>query len=221
MEKFTETQEPPTRPSYTSSPTFVPGNLNQSHIGSLQDDGNLSAEINISLVINNKYQTVLDVIGSVNTCLDQSFWISSGVYKVLQRVKPEGTNLKVMSEFNIDVCGMAVTPSNQLLLTVKGKTRLQQISSTSELTDSVYDVSPLYPYSIHVTGGVSSIKATRQFLPIHDISNFLIVIGPLMSSTPTATHALTGCDTSFLIEIGKGRQLQWVGKTCMYQNLSF
>ncbi|XP_071162326.1 transcription intermediary factor 1-beta-like [Mytilus edulis] len=150
MEKFTETQEPRTRPSYTSSPKFVPGNLNQSHIGSLQDDGNLSAEINISLVINSEYQTELESIASVSLCLDQSFWINSGVYKVLQRVKPEGTNLQVLSKFNITVCGMAVTPSNQLLLCAKGKTRLQHISSSGELTDSVYDVSPLLPNDIHV-----------------------------------------------------------------------
>ncbi|XP_071162324.1 uncharacterized protein [Mytilus edulis] len=150
MEKFTETQEPRTRPSYTSLPTFVPGNLNQSHIGSLQDDGNLSADINISLVINSEYQTELESITFVSPCLDQSIWINSGVFKVLQRVKPEGTNLKVMSKFNIEVFGMAVTPSNQLLLCAKGKTRLQHISSSGELTDSIYDVSPLLPIAIHV-----------------------------------------------------------------------
>ncbi|CAG2212082.1 unnamed protein product [Mytilus edulis] len=62
MEKFTETQEPRTRPSYSSSQKFIPGNFTQLNIGSLQDDGNLSAEINISLVINNEYQTELDAI---------------------------------------------------------------------------------------------------------------------------------------------------------------
>ncbi|XP_071162339.1 uncharacterized protein [Mytilus edulis] len=150
MEKFTETQEPRTRPSYASSQKFVPGNINQSNIGSLQDDGNLSSEKNISLVINNEYQTELDLIFHVSPCLDQSIWMNSGTYKVLQRVKPEGTNLKVMSEFNIIVYGMAVTPSNQLLLGVFEETRLQHISSSGELTDSVYDVSPLLPIAIHV-----------------------------------------------------------------------
>ncbi|XP_063425616.1 uncharacterized protein LOC134710599 [Mytilus trossulus] len=148
MEKLTETQEPRTRPSYSSSQKFVPGNLNQSHIGSLQDDGNLSSEINVSLVINREYQTELDAIGYVSPCLDQSIWISSS--GMLQRVKPEGTNLMVMSIFDIIVCGMAVTPSNQFLLCVSGKTRLQQISSSGELTDSVYDVKPLLPNAIHV-----------------------------------------------------------------------
>ncbi|XP_052106285.1 uncharacterized protein LOC127738870 [Mytilus californianus] len=150
MEKFTETQEPRTKSSYSSSPKFVPGNINQSNIGSLQDDGNLSTEINISLVINNEYQTELDVITFVRPCLDQSIWISSGSFGVLQRVKPEGTNLNVMSKFNIELYGMAVTPSNQLLLSVLGETRLQQISSTGTLTDSVYDVKPFYPIAIHV-----------------------------------------------------------------------
>ncbi|VDI67611.1 Hypothetical predicted protein [Mytilus galloprovincialis] len=73
MEKFTETQEPRTRPSYSSSQKFIPGNFTQLNIGSLQDDGNLSAEINISLVINNEYQTTLDAIFCVSPCLDQSF----------------------------------------------------------------------------------------------------------------------------------------------------
>ncbi|XP_071162341.1 E3 ubiquitin-protein ligase TRIM71-like [Mytilus edulis] len=150
MEKFTETKEPRTRPSYASSQKFVPGNINQSNIGSLQDDGNLSAEINVSLVINNEYQTELELITFVSPCLDQSIWISSYSNGMLQRVKPEGTNLKMMSEFTIHVCGMAVTPSNQLLLIVKGEKRLQQISSSGELTDSVYDVSPLLPIAIHV-----------------------------------------------------------------------
>ncbi|CAG2250095.1 TN [Mytilus edulis] len=66
MEKSTEIQEPQTKPSYSSSPKFVPGNITQSHIGSLQDDGNLSAEINISLVINNEYQTELDAIAFIS-----------------------------------------------------------------------------------------------------------------------------------------------------------
>ncbi|XP_076099450.1 uncharacterized protein LOC143068938 [Mytilus galloprovincialis] len=149
MEKSTEIQESQTKPSYSSSPKFVPGNINQSMIGSLQDDGDLSAEINVSLVINDTYQTELELIALVSPCIDQSIWISSGKYGMLQRVKHEGSNLKVMSEFNIKVYGMAVNPSNQLFLCVQGKTWLQQISSTGDLTDSVYDVTPFYSQTIH------------------------------------------------------------------------
>ncbi|XP_063425579.1 E3 ubiquitin-protein ligase TRIM71-like [Mytilus trossulus] len=150
IENSTEIQEPQTKPSYNSSPKFVPGNINQSNIGSLQYDGNLSAEINVSLVINNTYQTELEAITLVIPCQDQSIWLHSGTNGILQRVKPEGTNLKMMSKLDITVCGMAVTPSNQLLMIVQGKTELQQISSPGELTDSVYDVTPLLPNAIHV-----------------------------------------------------------------------
>ncbi|XP_071162472.1 uncharacterized protein [Mytilus edulis] len=150
MENSTEIQKPRTKPSYTSSPKFVPGNVTQSHIGSLQDDWNLLSEINISLIINNQYLTELEAILHVSPCLDRSIWISSGKLGILQRVKPEGTNLKVLSTFNIVVYGMAITHSYQLLLCVKDKTRLQQISSTGELTESVYDVKPFFPIAIHV-----------------------------------------------------------------------
>ncbi|VDI63840.1 Hypothetical predicted protein [Mytilus galloprovincialis] len=64
----------------------------------------------------------------VSPCLDQSIWLSSGNYGILQRVKSEGTNLKVMSKFDIKVCGIAVTPSNQLLLCAKGN-KVKHISS--------------------------------------------------------------------------------------------
>ncbi|XP_071162469.1 E3 ubiquitin-protein ligase TRIM71-like [Mytilus edulis] len=152
MEKSTEIQEPQTKSSYCSSPKFVPENVSQSNIGSLQDDGNLSAEINISLVINNKYQTELDAIAFISPCHDQSIWLSSGNHGILQRVKPEGTNLKVISKFDItrNVYGKAVIPSNHLLLSVIGKTRLQQISSSGELMDSIYDLTPFYPKAVHV-----------------------------------------------------------------------
>ncbi|XP_071165943.1 uncharacterized protein [Mytilus edulis] len=139
MENFTEMPELQTKRSYSSSPKFVSGNLTQSNIGSY-----------ISLVIINEYRTEHDQIILLSPCLDQSIWLSSGGSRVLQRVKLEENNLKIISQFNIDMFRMAVTPSKQLLLCLKGKTRLQQISSTGELTDSVYDVTPFLPTAIHV-----------------------------------------------------------------------
>ncbi|VDI31091.1 Hypothetical predicted protein [Mytilus galloprovincialis] len=153
MEKFTKTDEPVTKPNYASTPKFVPGYFTKSSIGALQDGGNLSTEIDISLDMKNEYQTAINGIQLVSPCLDQSIWISSGPFRILQRVQPDGTNLRVMSKFNIEVRGMAVTPSNQLLLCVRGKTRLQQINSSGELIESVYDVSPYYPIAIHFISG--------------------------------------------------------------------
>ncbi|XP_076099535.1 uncharacterized protein LOC143068996 [Mytilus galloprovincialis] len=150
IQKSTDIKQPQTKPSYSSSSNFVPGNIDQSNIGTLQEDVSLSAETHVSLVINNEYQTELDVVTFVSPCTDKSIWLSSGGYGMLQRVKPEGTNLKVMSQFNTKVCRMAVTPSNQLFLCVLGKTKLLQISSSGDLTDSVYDVTPLFPNAILV-----------------------------------------------------------------------
>ncbi|CAG2253426.1 unnamed protein product [Mytilus edulis] len=41
MQKYTEYREPQIKPIYNSPPKFVPGNINQSNIGSLQDGGKL------------------------------------------------------------------------------------------------------------------------------------------------------------------------------------
>ncbi|XP_063439337.1 uncharacterized protein LOC134720775 [Mytilus trossulus] len=163
MQKSTKIKGPLTKPSYSSSPKFVPGNITQSHIGSLQDDGNLSTETNLSLVINSAYQTELDAIRFVSPCLDQTLWLSSGTNGMILRVKPEGTKLKVMSKFKIEVCGMAVITSSQLLLSVSGKTSLQQINSTGELTDSVYDVTPFFPRAIHVVRDNTVIVAAYNY----------------------------------------------------------
>ncbi|CAC5421060.1 unnamed protein product [Mytilus coruscus] len=130
VKKNMKTEEPRIKTTYNSSTKFVPGNITQSNIGSLQDDESFSAESDISLVINNEYQTELEKITYVCPCINQSIWLHSGKYGVLQRVKPEGTNLKLMSKYNIKVYGMAVIPSNQLLLCVKGTSRIQQISCT-------------------------------------------------------------------------------------------
>ncbi|XP_071162473.1 uncharacterized protein [Mytilus edulis] len=162
MQISAEIQEPQTKQSYFSPLQFVPGNINQSHVGSLQDEIRLSKETKISLVIKKEYQTELEIIAFVSPCLDQSIWVSSGNYKVLQRVIPVENNLKVMSTFNIFVCGMAVSPFNQLLVCVSGKTRLRQISSNGELIDSVYDVTPFIPTAVHLSSGNKLIVGAQQ-----------------------------------------------------------
>ncbi|VDI29001.1 Hypothetical predicted protein [Mytilus galloprovincialis] len=105
----------------------------------------------VELNINKQYQTELPGIAKIFYCDDDSMWISSHIDKVLQRVKPEGTKLSVLSSFNIRVYGMAVTQSNNLLISTDGM-KLKQISSnTGTLTDSVYDVSPFLPIPLIIT----------------------------------------------------------------------
>ncbi|XP_063409085.1 uncharacterized protein LOC134692557 [Mytilus trossulus] len=105
----------------------------------------------VELNINKQYQTELLAITGMSFCHDDSMWISSYTDKVLQRVKPEGTKLNILSSFNIKVYGMAVTQSNNLLLST-GKRRLKQISNAGTLTDdSVNNMSPFTSTTVHIT----------------------------------------------------------------------
>ncbi|XP_076103872.1 uncharacterized protein LOC143072685 [Mytilus galloprovincialis] len=105
----------------------------------------------VELKINKQYQTELSEISVLSYSHDDSLWIYSYIDSVLQRVKPEGTKLNILSSFNIKVYGMAVTQSKDLLISIGG-TRLKQISSnTGTLTDPLYNVSPLVPIAVHIT----------------------------------------------------------------------
>ncbi|XP_063435868.1 uncharacterized protein LOC134716790 [Mytilus trossulus] len=105
----------------------------------------------VELQINKEYQTELSGVVCMSYCDDDSLWICTYHEKVLQRVKPEGTKLNILSNFNIKVVSMAVTQSSNLLITTVAP-RLQEISSnTGTLTDSVYDVSPFIPTAVHCT----------------------------------------------------------------------
>ncbi|XP_052102172.1 uncharacterized protein LOC127735827 [Mytilus californianus] len=151
LEKSIDIQMPQLQSNYVSIPNFVQGDITQSNIGVLEFDENPSHEHYINLKINKQYQTELEVVSYVCTSIYQSFWISSGKYGLVQKVKPDGTKLKILSSYKTSVYGMTVTQSNNLLLCCEGS-RLQEISSiTGKLTDSVYNVSPLVPSAVYIT----------------------------------------------------------------------
>ncbi|XP_063420574.1 uncharacterized protein LOC134705787 [Mytilus trossulus] len=130
---------------------FIPGEITQSNIGVLQSVDISLTEVNVSLSVVNQYLTNL----SVNDCLspyhDDSLWIACEPDEVLQKVKPEVTNLKTISTFNLKVYGMATIASDDLLVSTM-KSRLQVISSTTgKVTESVYDINPFLPTAIHIT----------------------------------------------------------------------
>ncbi|XP_071170892.1 uncharacterized protein [Mytilus edulis] len=81
----------------------------------------------------------------------KTFWISSGGFCLVQKVKLDGNNIKVLSSYNISVYGMAVTQSNNLLLCPEGLRIKEVISSTGKLADTVYNLSPFYPTAVHIT----------------------------------------------------------------------
>ncbi|XP_063435806.1 uncharacterized protein LOC134716733 [Mytilus trossulus] len=104
----------------------------------------------VQLNINKQYQTEQPVVENISYSHDDSLWISNGADKVLQRVKPEGTKLNILSSFNTKVYDMTVTQSNNLLISTDGM-KLKQISNTGTLTDSVYNVSPFISTAVHIT----------------------------------------------------------------------
>ncbi|XP_076105632.1 uncharacterized protein LOC143073762 [Mytilus galloprovincialis] len=152
LEKSLEISVPKTKSSYDSIPKFVPGEITQSNVGVLKSDDS-QVELSVDLKIISEYQTELTAVSDIIPCPDKSIWINSNLDEKLMKVKPEGNNLKTISTFNIDVYGMAVLPSNDILLSI-GKPRLQQLSvTTDKLADSVYDVAPFVSAAIHITIG--------------------------------------------------------------------
>ncbi|XP_076104553.1 uncharacterized protein LOC143073114 [Mytilus galloprovincialis] len=153
IEKSIDIPVPKTQSSYNSIPTFVPGEITQSNVGILQSD-DIPVELNVALNIISEYQTeLLSHVSHIIPCPDKSIWINCNLDEKLMKVKPEGNNLKTISTFNLDVYGMAVLPSNDLLLSIKGS-RLQQLNiTTGKLTDTVYDVAPLASIAIHINSG--------------------------------------------------------------------
>ncbi|XP_071169014.1 uncharacterized protein [Mytilus edulis] len=154
IEKSTELSIPKPEISHSKTLQFIPGVVTQSNIGVLQSVDIPLPEVKVSLSIVNQYQTNLSAVTYLSPCPDDSLWIACNPDVVLQKVKPEGTNLKTISTFNIVIYGMAILASDNLLIKVKGKTRLQMISSsTGKVTDCVYDIKPFIATAIHITSG--------------------------------------------------------------------
>ncbi|VDH98060.1 tripartite motif-containing protein 71 [Mytilus galloprovincialis] len=150
MEKSMEVPVLKTQPSYNSIPKFVPGEITQSNVGVLQIEDS-SEELSVSFDIIQEYQTELTIITDIIPCVDNSVWINSNVDACVIKAVPTGKELNVVSTFNMKVYGMANTKSNNLLLSVERKPRLQQLNiTTGNITDSVYNMSPLLPTCIHI-----------------------------------------------------------------------
>ncbi|XP_052101131.1 uncharacterized protein LOC127735077 [Mytilus californianus] len=153
MEESMTVQTPQTKSSYGSSPIFIPGEINQSNVGVVQSDQTPSDEQNVVFNINKQYKTELSTIFFLSPSPDNSLWISSGSTGELKKVKSEGNKLRVISDFNVKLYGMATLPSNDVLLST-GKTTLQKLDiKTAKLTDTVYNVDPLPSTGIHITSG--------------------------------------------------------------------
>ncbi|VDI19158.1 Hypothetical predicted protein [Mytilus galloprovincialis] len=108
-------------------------------------------EANISFKVITQYTTDINAIFSLTELPDQTLMMSDNAAEVLQHVKLERTSVQVISNFNINIFGMAVSPSGDILVSTSDS-RLKIINiATGEKTDSVYSIHPLYSRQVHVT----------------------------------------------------------------------
>ncbi|VDI73086.1 Hypothetical predicted protein [Mytilus galloprovincialis] len=126
-----------------STISFLPGKMSAYIMGSLQG---LSNAVHIRII--RQFQTDTTKVIFLSLCPDNSMWISD--QKILQRVRPVGSKLKVISTLNLEIYDMAITPTGDLLLSSGGSVLKQISGDARDLTDSVYNVSPLYYTAIHV-----------------------------------------------------------------------
>ncbi|XP_063410064.1 uncharacterized protein LOC134693250 [Mytilus trossulus] len=123
----------------------------------------------IKLEISKVYKTDLNNIHFIAVCSDGSLWIGDNVKSKLQHVKLRENRTEVITSLNTQIYGMAKTHSNNILVT-KDETKLKLINTmTGEITDSRYDVKPLYPISVYVTSDhrvIIGANPVEELLPI-------------------------------------------------------
>ncbi|VDI77862.1 Hypothetical predicted protein [Mytilus galloprovincialis] len=129
---------------FDSIPTFLPGQITAANIGSLE---NVSTKGEIKSI--KQYDTEISDVALMTACSEDVLWISDT--HILQKVKIEGSSLKIIDQIDIEILCMAYTQSKDLLLVAKESSVVKQINDqTGEITDSKYKVEDLEISAIHI-----------------------------------------------------------------------
>ncbi|XP_071166135.1 tripartite motif-containing protein 2-like [Mytilus edulis] len=192
----------------------------------LQSDDS-PVELSVALTIISEYQTKLSIVSDMIPCRDKSFLINCHKDQKLIKVKLQEKNLKTIFTFKSDVYGMAVLPSNDILLST-GESRLRKLSViTGKLSDTVYNVAPLITTTIHITSGnkvvvggnddirgksavfVMNEKGTRETVYEHDQHNQPLFNYPAsITSTSNGNILVADCepgsDIGRVVVLGQG-----------------
>ncbi|XP_071131494.1 uncharacterized protein [Mytilus edulis] len=131
-------------------PKFKPGSMSQLNIVTLF--GDISSNNTVTdFKVNNEFTTGLKMCHYISGCSDGSLWIGDSVSKLLQKVKLEGNILTTVLTINTALRGIAVTHSNDLLIT-DATSKLKLINGkTGKVSDSKYSVDPLLIIFVHIT----------------------------------------------------------------------
>lgn len=158
---------PPVSLKHGNMVKFVPGEIAQSNIGSLQaDDGAGMLDTKMRLKVTKEFETEMKYVQFVCVCKDNSLWIGDDTSKVLQKVKPIGNKLKPISTFNTAIRGIVLTQSNDLIFSNSGPTLKQISDKTGQLTDTKYNVAPFCIMSVHMPDNDTVIVGAMTNEPI-------------------------------------------------------
>ena len=131
--------------TFETMPKFLPGEITIYNVGSFR---NVSNKTDVKLA--KQFVTDVQQVHYLSIMSDNSLWISCTTQGVLQYVKFEGNRLKVIANVNLDIFGMAVSPTNNVILVTNGA-KLKQINASETPEDSKYSIHPLQPISLHIT----------------------------------------------------------------------
>jgi predicted Fe-Mo cluster-binding NifX family protein len=126
-------------------PKFLPGEITIYNVGSFRD---VSNKTDVKLA--KQFVTDVQQVNYLSIMSDNSLWLSCNTQWVLQHVKIEGNRLKVIASVNLKIFGMAVSPTNNVILVTNGAT-LKQINASGTPEDSKYSIHPLEQTSLHIT----------------------------------------------------------------------
>ncbi|CAG2194331.1 unnamed protein product [Mytilus edulis] len=121
--------------------------------------------------VTRQFTTDINNIFCMSPCHDSSIWISDGTHDTVMHLNLKKEKPQIISQFNIVVHDMAITPSGDLILAVDGNKTLQAVDQrTGKLSNSKYTLSWRYsrvmPLCIHVTRDkvITGVVDRYQFL---------------------------------------------------------
>jgi len=143
----------------------------------------------IGLTVVKKYKTDMRIVQFMAACSNESLWVSENlVENVLKKIKHTDDGLKIQSNINIVVYGMAVTPSDDLLLSTDGPTLKIIRGNTGEMVDSQISVNPLEPKFLHISRSGEIFISVKSPGPLYPAKGQRLVIVTDMEGNQQAKY---------------------------------
>lgn len=135
----------------SSFPNFVPAEFTVFNFGSLEGKKRFRENHSqIKFKVTNQWTTDLRNIHYITRCLDGSLWIADNKNEVLQHVKLENDNVKVLSSFSMQIFGL-VDISNNIFVSTRTSILKSVNERTKQIKDSAFNVYPMTSRDVHIT----------------------------------------------------------------------